>query len=525
MKKIIAIFISLAALLSGCAVGRDTPAPRDDTLVIAITRDENTLTPYTYVTGTPGLEVMRLVYDSLFTFGIDGGVIPWMVDSYTICAHSRVYTMTLSAGQYWHDGTALTAGDVEFTFEYALTQNRSRWRAIAGQVESIETDGREITITLTDGNPDFLRSGLADMPIIPRHVFENVEDASLFDGPTIGSSLFRLTQYRIGQYYVFEAVEGYFRGEAAVSRINMPIITDPAAVSQALIAGQIAAATRSVPFETLDAFSDADGIEIMSGRGYSPTMLLFNCHRGLLSDPLFRRAIIHAMDIDAMMNTVTLGRATLGSPGFSDMPDVVYLHNSVAAAMIFDQLGLTVRDSDGLRLHDGEPVTFSLLVQSASPNRIRAAELISAYLREVGIGVTVVAMESDTVDAHVWPGFDVSQGHQRDFDMTMWGWSAATRLDPAFIVRLGASDHAVGDLNLGGFVNARFDELSRAYLDTTDAQTRAEFSEAMQQVFAQYAPFVNLWYEDLHFAVNTDDFDGWVFQMGVGVVNRFSFLV
>jgi len=510
MKKVLAILILLAAMLIGCG-SQNTPdgASDDDALVIAITRDENTLTPFTYVTGTPGLEVMRLVFDSLFTFDVDGSAIPWMVDEYTICAENRVYTMTLHTGQYWHDGTPLTADDVLFTFEYALTQTRARWRGIASQVESVVvSDGGVITLTLYRGNPDFLRSGLADMPIVARHIFENVYNASMYGGPTIGSSLFRLSEYRIGQYYVLEAVPNYFRGEPTVSRINMPIITDPAAVSQALISGQISAATRSISPETFSVFRAIDGLAIISGRGYSPTMLLFNCEHEILSNGAIRRAIGGAIDIEAIMNLVTLGYATPGQLQPIFCPDEIF---AVLAEFDFDI------DADGRWLHDGEPINFRLLVQSGNVQRIRAAELIGEYLAAVGVGITVVAMESDTVGSLVWPDFDVSQG--RDFDMTMWGWSAATRLDPAFFVRVGASDPEIGDLNLSGFRSEDFDDRVREFLLSYQGNDRG-----MQVSLEVHAPFITLWYEDLNFAVNTGHHDGWILQQGTGIINRFSFL-
>jgi peptide/nickel transport system substrate-binding protein len=528
MKKIITIMLAILlifAAITGCGGVNDVAEELE--LVIAITRDENTLTPFTYVTGTPGLEVLRLVFDSLFTFDLDGRVIPWMVeDDFTIDDSSRVYTMTLKSGQRWHDGEPLTAEDVKFTFEYAMTQTQMRWRNIASQVERVEISGSEIIITLYEGNPDFLRTGLADMPIIPRHIYEGVENAAHYMEPTIGSSLFALTEYSIGRYYVFEAVEGYFRGTPAVSRINMPIMTDSAAISQAMIAGQISAATRSIEPEVFSVFEAAEGIEILSGRGYAPTMLLFNCEREILNDARFRRALAYALDIETMMNTITLGHATQALPGFitDDQPHAVteltFEYNPARASMILDDLGFY--KTDGVRHHHGAPITFSLLVQSAAPARIRAAELIRVYFEAVGIIVTVESMESDTISALVWPGFDVSQSG--DFDMTMWGWSAPVQLDPRAPIRLGMSDPVHGDLNLSGLVDEEFDRLSRMYIDTIDPAERAELSRQLQIRLAELMPLISLWHDTLNFAVNTDHYDGWAFQNTVGVINRFSFL-
>ena len=58
-------------------------------------------------------------------------------------------------------------------------------------------------------------------------------------------------------------------------------------------------------------------------------------------------------------------------------------------------------------------------------------------------------MESTAVDDKVWPEFDVSKG--RDFDMTMWGWSAPVMLNGGSLAALCSSDYAIGNDNIGGY--------------------------------------------------------------------------
>ena len=531
-KKIILCLVCLF-MFTGCTSGGSKiteEAASVDTLVIAVSRDENTFTPYTYVTGSPGLDVLRLVYDSLFSFDIDNNIIPWMIeDGYTVDADNRVYRMVLKDGLFWHDGVPLTAGDVKFTFDYALTQARSRWKGIASQIESLVIENeKDITITLISGNPNYLRGGLCDMPIIPKHIYEGIEDAGEYAGDTIGSSLYKLKEYKIGEFYIFEAAEGYFKGDARVSTLNMPIMTDAAAVSQALIAKQISASTRNIPPETIRVFENTEGIEILSCRGYAPVMLQFNCERKYLSEPEFRSAIAYALDIDAMIGTVALGYADKGLPGFytDDMAGAlssrVYEYNPDTANSILDGLGYTEKNASGIRMDGASPITFEVLVYSSNTARIRTAELIREYLSSAGIGVTVSAMEADTVDEYVWPEFDVSEG--RDYDMAMWGWSAPVQLNPASLVRLGMSDYDSGDLNIGGMRSGAYDSLCESYLGTVNAGQREEISKNLQSLLAELAPFVNLWYDRMNYAVDAAAYDGWAVQKGAGVINRYSFL-
>lgn len=64
-----------------------------DFLTIAITNDENTLAPYTYVSGT-GLVANRLIYDTLLTIDKDNNIIPW-IKNHCVVMLVRVYLPTI----------------------------------------------------------------------------------------------------------------------------------------------------------------------------------------------------------------------------------------------------------------------------------------------------------------------------------------------------------------------------------------------------------------------------------------------
>ena len=77
----------------------------DSKLVVGVSADENNITPYTYVTGAPGLDLVNLVYDKLFILDKDNKVIPWMVEKdYKVSDDYKTYKMKLVENMKWHDG-------------------------------------------------------------------------------------------------------------------------------------------------------------------------------------------------------------------------------------------------------------------------------------------------------------------------------------------------------------------------------------------------------------------------------------
>lgn len=67
-------------------------------------------------------------------------------------------------------------------------------------------------------------------------------------------------------------------------------------------------------------------------------------------------------------------------------------------------------------------------------------------------------MDSDSVDAKVWPELDVAKG--RDYDMTMWGWSAPVMLDTTSVSDILDSDTRLGRLNITGTRDGEIDRLA-----------------------------------------------------------------
>lgn len=276
-----------------------------ETLTIGMSKDQSTITPFTYINGTPGFDVMRFIYDSLFTIDENNEAVPWMVeDEYEVSDDYKTYTVTLLDGLKWHDGEPLTAEDVKFTFEYVLTQDVGRWITIASGVESIDIDGNKITFHLTDPNPDFIRSGLADMRIIAKHVYEGVEDATTV--PSMGSGAYKMTDYVADQYYTLEAFEDYFKGEPTVKTLQLPIISDNSVMQQSLISGEIAAYTGSISPELIETYEAAENIDLISTEGYVSTLLLFNCEREPFDEADFRVALTQAIDLDEIIEQFAL---------------------------------------------------------------------------------------------------------------------------------------------------------------------------------------------------------------------------
>ena len=497
-------------------------------LRMAITRDEGSLNPYTYQTGYPGWNLMTLVYEPLFTPNADNIPQPWLVRRYTVSADGKTWTFTLHPNMKWHDGRPLTADDVKFTYEYVRRNTHPRWTPQVRNIESIDASGSSLTIRLIAASSGFAAQPLADLPILPKHIWESVTEPRRFND-VIGSGPYRVAEIKEGQFYRLTAVDNYFAGRPKVRELVLPIIRDDTVTFTALKAGEIDTTVRALSPELVGEFEKVGGIKVVRGAGYASTLLQFNLEHPVLKDVKLRQAIANAINTRLMVRLLLLGFGVVGSPGYIHPdspfynPAVTFAANKGKAVQLLNDAGYIDRDRDGIRdAPDGTALRFTLLTLAGNPIRIRTADLIRTWLRDVGIDVRVIVQEDASIIAAVWPDFDVCKG--RKFDMAVFGWSAPVMNRTTVLRDLFHSDCRFGTINIGGYRNADADRLGVELASTVAPDKQKQILFEMQKLIAADVPVHVLYYQDGIYAYRADKHGAWVYQKGQGIVNKLSFI-
>lgn len=498
---------------------------------MALTGDEGSLNPYTYVTGSPGFNMVQLLYDPLYRMDGENIPQPWLAKDVQVTEGGKVWRITLHDNLTWHDGQPLTSADVSFTYGFVITKEgtHSRYTGPSRVIKQVETpDAKTVVFTLTRAVPSFHIRPLADTPILPKHLWEGQKEPKKFVN-SIGSGPYKMEEYRPDQFYRLAANKKYFKGAPSVDSLVIPIIKEPTAMFTAVKAGEIDAAARPLSPELVQQFKSAPGLKVVQGPSFAATLLQINNERAPLNQKEFRQALDFAINKQQLVDTILLGLGVAASPGFVH-PRSAFAdsglrprHDVAQAQQLLDGLGLKDTDGDGFREKaDGSKLDLSLLVYANNPLRVRAAELIAADLKKVGVRISVKAMDPTTVDEQVWPGFDVSKG--RNYDLSMWGWSAPIQVDPTRLRELVHSDTRVGTLNIGAYKNADADRIGDELAKSLDLNDQKRLSAQLQRIIADGVPFITLWFPDDAYVFNPKVYDGWVFAKGQGIVTPISFL-
>jgi peptide/nickel transport system substrate-binding protein len=498
----------------------------------AVTNDESTLNPYTYDSGFPGWNLLTMQYDTLWTLDVSGTPQPWLVTEYGLSEDGTTYTLKLRDDVQWFDGTPFTAEDVKFTYDYFTMYPHSRFtRDITGFSSAEVLGDYEVTITLEAPNPTFILSAFADVPIIPKHVWENVTDPDnhVFESDTnIGTGPYKLMDYEPDQFYRFEANTDCWAGVPTVKELVVVRFADLTGAIAAVMTNEVDFMFQVLPPEQIEVLGAIDGVDIAQGPEFVTLFITYDLDQEPWNQLPVRQAIALAMNRQDMVDTVLLGAATPGNIGWTHPKSAVF-NDSVKtefdvakANTILDDAGILDTDGDGIREYNGEPLQYEFLAPTEKALRVRLSELIMEYLGDIGIGIEVASIEWGTMKGLVWPEFDVANG--RNYEIGIWGWSAPVQVEPAHLVSLIHSDPTIGTLNLSGFKSERADEVSNSLMAETDPGERTKLIQELQVVVSEELPFVILFYPDGVYAYWSSVYDNLAFIAGQGPVNKLTFL-
>lgn len=495
--------VCLAAfVLAGCGSGSKEPgagAPQPaeteigSYIIADATGDWGFPSPHGHYPRGPGYIRMSLIFETLI-WKDASGFVPALAKSWRYDEAANAYVFELRDSVTWHDGRPFTADDVVFTFEY-LKKHPYAF-ADTEAVEKVTADGNTVTVTLSRPYAPFLDGVAGTVPIMPRHIWQDVTDPENFRAPeaAIGTGPFKYGDYNREQgAYLYLANPDYYEGTPAVAELRFVRVAE-GMTAAALQNGTVHAG--SVTPEMMPALKEA-GMTVLASPYYWNAKLMINHRREPLSHKEIRQALAYAIDRDEIVAVAQRGHALAGSAGLIP-PDsewfapnaYQYAYDPARTAALLEDLGYVRRD--GFYARDGKTLELELIYSGggaggAGVDFSRAADLLRQQLERAGIKVHLRSMEQKTVDDRVlnW-----------DFDLALSGHGGLGG-DPLLFNRV-----VIGK----GFHSARYEEntalvkLLKQQIGTLDNRKRLALVQKTQELYAEDLPALTLYYPNQYFA-------------------------
>ncbi len=453
---------------------------------------------------------------------------PWLAERWTSSPDGLTHTLTLRDGVTWSDGVPFTSADVLFSVQAVYDP-----RAQSPLAASLSIGGKPLGVTAPDAHtvvltfPQTFGPGLRvldNLAMMPRHKLEAALAAGTFavawtpdtpPGEMVAIGPFVLTEYVPAQRMVFDRNPRYWRRDARniqlpyADRLTVEIVPDQDAEVLRVQSGQsdfMQQPLRAADIEAMRPLEAQKKIQIVElGVSPDPDALVFNLRPGKWSaDPRgawigrkeFRQAISHAVDREAFANAVYLGAAvpihgpvTPGNPRWFWPSITRYEFSRDKAVALLAGLGLKNRDQDEW-LEDAKGTEARFTLQTFRGNRVleRSAAVVRDELRQVGVAIDVVPLETNAVRQSVVKG---------EFEAAFIAFFTNDP-DPAMSKDLWLSSGGAHFWHLGQTTPAtdwegQIDALMAKQASTLDEAERKRLFTEVQRIFADHLPM-------LHFA-------------------------
>jgi len=184
--------------------------------------------------------VLYAVHDALVKPMPAGPMTPCLAESWSESKDHLTYTFTLRKNAKFHNGDAVTADDVKFSFERYKGASASLLKGKVKEVQAVSPT--QVRFVLKEAWPDFMTffgttaSGAGW--IVPRKYVEKVGDDAFKTAP-VGAGPYRVVAFKPGVELVLEAFDGYWRKPPSVKRVIMRSMTEEATRAAALRTGEV----------------------------------------------------------------------------------------------------------------------------------------------------------------------------------------------------------------------------------------------------------------------------------------------
>jgi peptide/nickel transport system substrate-binding protein len=469
--------------------------------------------------------------------------VPMLAQSWEVGADNLTWTFHLRRGAAFSDGHPITSADVVFSFQLAydetlhpsvqdlLISNGKKWEISAPD---------DYTFVIKLPSPNAMVVPLAgSVPIMPKHVLESAFKAGNFASTynintppdqLVTSGPWRLKQYSPGEKTVLEPNPYWFGVDQEQHRLPYLDelvyleVPDQDAADLKFRSGQLDALDNVKPenYQWYAENQQQGNFTLYDlGPSLSTNFFWFNLNTiktagksgkagqpyvgaekySWFNDVVFRRAVSMAIDREAMIPSIFFGDAvknwsqsTAGNKVWYT-PDVVkYDYDPDEARRLLASLGWKDGNGDGV-LEDtrGRAISFTLKTNSDNKVRVGMANFIRDDLSKVGIKVTLVPVDFNTLVSNL--------RDDMQYDAILLGLQSGVPPDPALGQNVWRSSGRTHYWNMGQLApetpeEAHIDRLMDTLVATADLDVRKQAWKEIQnivntQAWIEWLPTVN----------------------------------
>lgn len=412
----------------------------------------------------------------------------------------------------WGDGTPVTSDDVIFTWEAGRnTESGFSVYEPYRRIHKIDrVDDKTFTVHVDKLQFDYSNSGT--LGILPAHLerqmFEQnpveYRNRTVYDTDTTNPGLYfgpyRITEVVTGSHVVLEPNETWYGAKPAFERIVVRVIENTAALEANLLSGSIDMVAGELGFTIEQALAfekrHGDKYNILYQPGLIYEHADFNLDNQILEDLRVRKALVYALDREAISQQLFAGRQPVAEANVSPLDWVYtdevpsYPFDPDKAAALLDEAGWTDIRGGIRHNEDGEPLTLEIMTTAGNRSRELVEQVLQSQWRDLGIDMRI-----RNEPARVFFGETMTK---RKFPaLGMYAWISAPESVPRSTLHsseIPSEDNNWGGQNYPGYKSAEMDQLIEAIEVELDREQRKALWHRLQALYAEDLPVLPLYW-------------------------------
>jgi len=472
-----------AALVAAAPVLAFAPSARSQeggTLRMGVGSQVTSLDPH-FHNISPNTGFGQQVFDTLVQTDPNGRPRPGLAESWRPVGED-IWEFRLRPGVKFQNGSDFTADDVAFTLERVpnVPNSPGLFTAYTQGIRSVEVVDPLTVRMHTDGPAPLVPVKLAQVMMLDRQTHEGASTEDFNSGRlAIGTGPFKVVEHRPGSLVVLARNDAYWGEKPAWSRVEYRMMTNDAARTAALLAGDIDVID-TVPTTDVERLRHNERVKLAAIDSLRLVYLSFDhlrtdgtpfvtgpsgekLDRNPLRDQRVRQALSLAVDRQAIASRVMEGIATPtgqfmppGTSGYT--PDI-----PVPAVQL--------EEAKRLLAEAGYPKGFRITLHGPNDRYQNDARIVQAVAQMwTRIGVPTA------VDVAPYASF-IGKASRQEFSAFLVSWGSSTgEAGTGLLATMGTFDRSrgMGAVNRARYSNPAFDEKVLAALHELDEERRED---------------------------------------------------
>jgi len=467
-----------------------------------------------------GQRVFSFIFERLIVQNLLGQLeaVPGLAESWKRL-DDRTVEFTLRKGVRFHNGDEMTADDVVFTFsrermfgpEYDISSNKTLFTSVLIRdttqgknlppevpavakrlfpaLEKIEAIDK-YTVRFTNRTPDVTlegRIGRMGSDIVSRRAYDEAKTWLDWARAPVSTGPYKVREFLTDRSLTLDAHDDYWGGQPPIKSVRLVAVPEVATRINGLLAGQFDFIC-DVPPDQIPGIEKNARFEVLGSTIVNHRLTVFDKHHPQLVDPRIRQAFTHAIDRQAIVDSLWSGRTRVPAGLQWEFYGPMFVENWTVPAYDVAKAKALLKAAN----YKGDAIPFRLL-SNYYTNQVATAQVLVEMWRQAGLNVQI----------------EMKENWQQIFDANapraVRDWSNSAGFNDPISSIVAQHGPQGQQQQVGEWTNEEMNKLSVALEVETDMQKRKAMFKRMLEICEREDPAYSVLHQNATFTAKRKD--------------------